>query len=190
MGCQSTSIRVFKAIMMNSSRETVSNAEKTLHKRNVFLSLIGAFIIIISVLLLYIFRPSYLTIEDMASGEALFTQRVSQGERFAVTYIHSVERSPVKEIFEIRQSDIYTMESHTESFGAGMPYDGEEIEMKDGKFIIRNINRKVHGGALRVRPSSVFPHHVEIGKNRIIISETPYEGRNLEIKVVRTYFKG
>lgn len=190
MECPLISIRVFKVIMMSSNRMIESNAQKTLQKRNVFLSLIGVFIIIIFAVLMYIFRPSYLTIEDMATGEVMFTERVEHGEQFAVTYIHSVERSPVKEIFEIRQSDIYTMESHTESFGAGMPYNGEDIEMKDGKFIIKNINRKVHGGALRVRPSSVFPHHVEIGERKITISEAPYEGKNLEIKVVRTYFKG
>ncbi|WP_411843355.1 DUF1850 domain-containing protein [Salinicoccus sp. HZC-1] len=164
-------------------------SKKTLHRRNVFLSLTGIFIIIIIAVLLYICRPTQLIVMDMNTEEVLFSQKVEQGERFEVTYIHSVERSPVKEIFEVRGQDIYTMESHTESFGAGMPYTGEEIEMKNGKFIIKDINRKVHGGILRVRPSSVFPHHIKIGKEDLVISDPPYEGRNLEIKVGRTYFE-
>ncbi|MFC3419571.1 DUF1850 domain-containing protein [Salinicoccus hispanicus] len=124
----------------------------------------------------------------METDAVLYSAAVEEGERFAVTYIHSVERSPVKEVFEVRGTDVYTMESHTESFGAGMPYEGDEVEMEDGKFIIRNINRRVHGGVLRIRPSSVFPHHIELGDDRITISEAPYKGRNLEIKVIRNYF--
>lgn len=168
----------------------VSNiSKKTLHRRNVFLPLTGVFIIIIIGILFYIYRPTQLIVADMNTEEVLFSKKVEQGERFEITYIHSVERSPVKEIFEVRGQDIYTMESHTESFGAGMPYTGEKIEMKDGKFVIKDINRKVHGGTLRVRPSSVFPHHIKIGEEDLVISDPPYEGRNLEIKVVRTYFE-
>ncbi|WP_245608228.1 DUF1850 domain-containing protein [Salinicoccus luteus] len=125
----------------------------------------------------------------METDEVLYSTAVEEGERFSVTYIHSVERSPVTEVFEVRDTAIYTMESHTESFGAGMPYEGEEVEMKDGKFVIKNINRRVHGGTLRVRPSAVFPHHIRIGEDDITISDAPYKGRNLEIEVIRTYFR-
>lgn len=166
-----------------------NTSKKTLHRRNVFLSLTGVFILIIIPILFYFCRPTQLIVTDMSTEETLFSKKVKQGERFEVAYIHSVERSPVKEIFEVRGADIYTMESHTESFGAGMPYTGEEMEMKDGKFIIKDINRKVHGGTLRVRPSSVFPHHIKVGEEDLVISDPPYEGRNLEIKVARTYFK-
>lgn len=166
-----------------------NTSKKTLHRRNVFLSLTGVFIIIVIAVLFYIYRPTQLIVVDMDMEETLFSQKVAQGERFEVTYIHSVERSPVKEVFEVRGGNIYTMESHTESFGAGMPYTGEEMEVKDGKFIIKDINRKVHGGTLRIRPSSVFPHHIKIGKEDLVISDPPYKGRNLEIKVARTYFK-
>ncbi|WP_237605578.1 DUF1850 domain-containing protein [Salinicoccus sp. ID82-1] len=164
----------------------VRDIKKTLQRRNVFLALVG--LIIIAVILLYILRPEYMVISDMETDEVLYSAAVEEGERFAVTYIHSVERSPVKEVFEVRGTDVYTMESHTESFGAGMPYEGDEVEMKDGVFIIRNINRRVHGGVLRIRPSSVFPHHIQVGDDRITLSEAPYKGRNLEVKVIRTYF--
>ena len=163
-------------------------SKKTLQRRNVFLSLMGI-LTVGAAILLYILRPEYLLVSDMETGEVLYSTTVEEGERFSVDYIHSVERSPVTEVFEVRNTDIYTMESHTESFGAGMPYEGEEVEMKDGKFVIKNINRRVHGGTLRVRPSAVFPHHVRIGGEEITISDLPYKGRNLEIEVVRTYFR-
>ena len=165
-----------------------SNSKKTLQTRNVFLSLMGV-LIVAAAILLYATRPLYFSISDMETGEALYGDRVEDGERFSVTYIHSVERSPVKEVFEVRGTEIYTMESHTESFGAGMPYEGEVMELEDGKFVISDINRRVHGGTLRIRPSSVFPHHILIGDDDIVISDEPFKGRNLEVEVTRTFFK-
>ncbi len=135
-------------------------------------------------------QPVKIIIEDMSTEEELFVQEVEYGERFEVNYIHSVERSPVSEVFEVRGDGIYTMESHTESFGAGMPYAGEDVELKDGTFTIKNINRKVHGGTLRIRPSSVFPHHIIIGDTDIVISNAPYKGKNLEVKLIKSYFRG
>ncbi|WP_017547724.1 DUF1850 domain-containing protein [Salinicoccus carnicancri] len=174
---------------MNNKNLQGTGSKKTLFSRNVFLALIGGTVIGI-VVALYVCRPTYLILAELESGEILHRTRVEDGERFAVTYIHSVERSPVKEIFEVRGEAVYTMESHTESFGAGMPYEGDDVEIEDGKFIIRNIDRKVHGGSLKVRPSSVFPHHVRVGGEVITISEPPYAEKNLEIRIVRGYFKG
>lgn len=164
--------------------------KKALHIRNAFLSLTCLFIIVEVVLIVQLNKQTKIIIEDMATEEVLFSQNVEQGERFEVSYIHSVERSPVIEIFEIRSDGIYTMESHTESFGAGMPYEGDDVELADGKFIIKNINRKVHGGTLRIRPSSVFPHHIKVGDKDLTISDLPYKGRNLEVKLIKSYFRG
>lgn len=167
-----------------------NNYKKALHIRNAFLSLTGLFIVLEAVLILQINKPAKLVIENMSTDEQLFIQEVEYGERFEVNYIHSVERSPVSEVFEVRSDGIYTMESHTESFGAGMPYEGDDVEIKNGTFIIKNINRKVHGGTLRIRPSSVFPHHIVIGDNDIVISDAPYKGNNLEVKLIKSYFRG
>ncbi|WP_373446101.1 DUF1850 domain-containing protein [Salinicoccus bachuensis] len=145
--------------------------------------------IVAAAILLYVTRPLYISISDMETDEELYGARIEDGERFSVTYIHSVERSPVKEVFEVRGTEIFTMESHTESFGAGMPYEGEVMELENGKFIISDINRPVHGGALRIRPSSVFPHHIMIGEDDVVISDPPYKGRNLEVEISRTFFK-
>ncbi|HBV24245.1 MAG TPA: DUF1850 domain-containing protein [Jeotgalicoccus sp.] len=166
------------------------NDKKALLIRNAFLSLTSIFIVLEIVIIFQLNQPVKIVVEDMSTEEELFVQEVEYGERFAVNYIHSVERSPVSEVFEVRADGIYTMESHTESFGAGMPYEGEDIELQDGKFIIKNINRKVHGGTLRIRPSSVFPHHIIIGDTDIVISDAPYKGKNLEVKLIKSYFRG
>lgn len=165
-----------------------SNNKKTLRRRNVFFSLI---VILMAVLFIvfYMTAPLHISVSDMGTDEILYSTGIEDGARFSVEYIHSVERSPVKEIFEVRGTDIYTMESHTESFGAGMPYEGDVMEIEDGKFIISEINRPVHGGTLRIRPSSVFPHHIIIGEDDLLISEPPFKGRNLEVNVTRAFFK-
>ena len=166
------------------------NDKKALLIRNAFLSLTSLFIVLELVIMFQLNQPIKIIIEDMSTEEELFVQEVEYGERFEVNYIHSVERSPVSEVFEVRGDGIYTMESHTESFGAGMPYAGEDVELKDGTFTIKNINRKVHGGTLRIRPSSVFPHHIIIGDTDIVISNAPYKGKNLEVKLIKSYFRG
>ncbi|MGO1922455.1 MAG: DUF1850 domain-containing protein [Jeotgalicoccus sp.] len=167
-----------------------NNYKKALRISNAFLSLTSLFIVLELVIMFQLNQPVKIIIEDMSTEEELFVQDVEYGERFEVNYIHSVERSPVSEVFEVRGDGIYTMESHTESFGAGMPYEGEDIELKDGTFTIKNINRKVHGGTLRIRPSSVFPHHIIIGGTDIVISDAPYKGKNLEVKLIKSYFRG
>lgn len=164
--------------------------KKALHIRNAFLYLTCLFIIVEAAVIIQMNKPLNIVIEDMNTGEELFSEKIEESERFEVSYIHSVERSPVIEIFEVRGDEIYTMESHTESFGAGMPYEGDDVELADGKFIIKNINRKVHGGTLRIRPSSVFPHHIKIRDTDLIISDPPYKGRNLEVKIIKRYFRG
>lgn len=166
------------------------NYKKALLIRNAFLSLTSIFIVLEIVIIFQLNQPVKIVVEDMSTEEELFVQEVEYGERFEVNYIHSVERSPVSEVFEVRGDGIYTMESHTESFGAGMPYAGEDVELKDGTFTIKNINRKVHGGTLRIRPSSVFPHHIIIGDTDIVISNAPYKGKNLEVKLIKSYFRG
>ncbi|GAE93702.1 hypothetical protein JCM21714_2805 [Gracilibacillus boraciitolerans JCM 21714] len=90
-----------------------------------------------------------LVITDMNSKEVLWESSIKiGGDRFSHQYIHSVEKSPVQEIFELSNSgEIVTMESWTKSFGAGLPYQHQgEVSMKDGYYVMRNLNRPIHGG--------------------------------------------
>ncbi|WP_054752176.1 DUF1850 domain-containing protein [Piscibacillus salipiscarius] len=112
------------------------------------------------VLLLTIQSGKKLVIEDLQTGHILWQEQVDRGDWFSHRYIHSVEKSPVIEKFKISGDwRILTMESWTKSFGAGLPYEDKgDVEMKDGFFVIKNLNRPVFGGELKFQPSHLYPH--------------------------------
>ncbi len=132
-------------------------------------------------------RPQHLlVISDMNTGETLWESDIKQGETFFHEYIHSVEKSPVKEVFQYSSTgEVMTMESWTKSFGAGLPYQREgDVEMKDGYYVLKNLNRPVHGGALRMKPSSLYPHTFYFRDQTIYLSKEPFVTKIIEINVI------
>lgn len=115
------------------------------------------------------------------TGDVIHHIEMSEGDTFSLTYTHSVERSEVKEVFEVRGDKIFVMESHTESYGAGLPYEGTETVEEDGKFVIKDINQGIE--KLVVRPSKLYPHYLTYYNEKIMISDYPYVGKNIRIAV-------
>ncbi len=149
--------------------------KKTLLFSSVFLS------IICIVLIFYILKPEqHLLLVDDQTGVVIHSIELDKGSTFSMTYTHSVERSDVTEVFEVRDGDIYVMESYTESYGAGLPYEGTVLE-EDGRFAIKDINQQIND--LVVRPSKLYPHYLTYGNEEILISDYPYQGKNIRIVV-------
>jgi hypothetical protein len=67
----------------------------------------------------------YLVLSNNNCGTLLLKQRVNDGDIFSVGYIHSVNISPVLEIYQIRQDQIFLTAVEFEAFGAGMNADIE-----------------------------------------------------------------
>ncbi|MGN8647770.1 DUF1850 domain-containing protein [Gracilibacillus sp. HCP3S3_G5_1] len=175
---------------MNNKRATVTNKKRALLLSNAFFPKFMIVIVVVITLLLSLLlwhRPQYLlVITDMNTGEALWTSEIDQGETFSHEYIHSVEKSPVKEVFQFSTSgELVTMESWTKSFGAGMPYQREgDVELKDGFYVMRNINRPIHGGVLRMKPSNLYPHTFSFRDQTIYLSKEPFVKKIIEIDVI------
>ncbi|EMR07744.1 hypothetical protein C772_00072 [Bhargavaea cecembensis DSE10] len=53
-------------------------------------------------------------------------------DRFEVGWIHSVEKEPWFETYEVRDGKLYLTETRFKTFGAGVPSDGEIIPSDDG----------------------------------------------------------
>lgn len=143
----------------------------------------SAFLSIISILLvLHILKPAaQLLLIDHSTDEVIHHIELDDGNRFSISYTHSVEKSEVKEIFEVRGADIFVMESYTESFGAGLPYEGTVLEIDDGKYAIKDINQKLEN--LIVRPSKLYPHYLTYNDEEILISDYPFQNKNIRIVV-------
>jgi len=70
-------------------------------------------------------RAPYLVLTNDQTGALLFRHRIDEGDIFSVGYIHSVNRSPVTEVYQIQQGRIVLTALEFETFGAGMPTELE-----------------------------------------------------------------
>ena len=91
----------------------------------------------------YSYSP-VLEIIDSASGKVYGRRPLSDGDEFAVEFVHSVNQSPVREVFKVEGKGIRAVSVRFFSFGAGMLSDIEEGQTmsRDGDaMIISGLNR-------------------------------------------------
>ena len=95
-----------------------------------------------------------LILEDPRTKEQYAAYSMAAGDRFAVTFIHSVNKSPVIDWFVIRNDGIYGEKTVYYGFGAGVPTELEEGQTltygDDGSMIISGIDIKMKDLIYRV----------------------------------------
>lgn len=117
------------------------------------ISRIGTMLVLALLLTLVIFMPSQrkFVIIEKKTGKILYYTDVKPGNTFTVSYTHSVNKSPVDEVFEIEKDySILLKKTVFHAFGVGMPAvkgseidEGQEIRVFDDRVEIDNINRPV-----------------------------------------------
>lgn len=127
---------------------------------------------VISVLLL---RPSPDTlILSSPDGEVFGSFDVSDGSRFSVTFVHSVNNTPVTEIYELTGGKIYAVETVYYGFGAGvlseLPDNAELVYAPDGAMVVSGFDR-VYLPELVYIVGSVSDHVLEIDGTEISLTE-------------------
>ena len=63
---------------------------------------------------------SQLVLTNEHTGKTLFSHRIEENEVFAITFIHSVNLSPVTDYFQIQKGQIVLIATEFYDFGAGM----------------------------------------------------------------------
>ena len=84
-----------------------------------------------------------LEIRDSATGRAYGRWSLEEGEEFAIEFVHSVNQSPVKETFIIKDRMIRLHELRFYTFGAGMPSslgEGQELSRDGDAMLITGFN--------------------------------------------------
>lgn len=89
--------------------------------------------------------PRVLEIVYARNGSQLFRTQVWPGDHFSLEYVHSVQRSRIKDTFEIdEQHRIVLTETTFSDHGAGLPYKSHQggtfSILKDGKFCISGMS--------------------------------------------------
>jgi hypothetical protein len=128
-------------------------------KRKLFITSGAAFAALVVIMVITLLPSNlYLTLRNHSTGEILLKHPVSNGDTFAVAFIHSVNQSPVTEIYEIREKTIYLTAVEFESFGAGMETDlapNQTLERTaDGKLRITNLNRPLNSLVYLIGPTA------------------------------------
>ena len=123
-----------------------------------------------------------LLLEDPRGEELYAAYDVAVGDSFSITFIHSVNQSPVIDVFEIREDGIYGVKTIYYGFGAGVPTELEEGQIleygEDGSMIISGIDVKLDNLIYRVGTVSDHTLSVNGGEE---ISLRDLCGRNARV---------
>lgn len=98
----------------------------------------AAIILIIAAALTLASRSGYyLTVRNRDTHELYARYRMGEGDRFSVTFIHSVNNYPLTDTYEIEDKNIYVEETVYCSFGAGVQTELNPGETLDKVYIDR-----------------------------------------------------
>ena len=89
----------------------------------------------------------FLTLTNAKTGEVYARYFVRDGDTFSIGFIHSVNKSPVTDHYELRRDGIYVVKTVYYGFGAGVQTeleDGQKLEYgEDGSMIITGFDRRM-----------------------------------------------
>ncbi len=92
-------------------------------------------------------QKSYLVLSSVKTGEEYARYPVRISDTFSVGFIHSVNKSPVTDYYEIRSDGIYVVKTVYYDFGAGVQTqieDGQKLEQgEDGSMIVTGFDKKM-----------------------------------------------
>ena len=74
--------------------------------------LTGAAIVVMiaaSVFIYFILSSPCLILKNGDTGKTLAVYRIDKGNEFSITFVHSVNKSPVTDVYEIRNGKIYVV---------------------------------------------------------------------------------
>jgi hypothetical protein len=133
--------------------------------------------------------PSAGVSETSAHGAPLFVAGAPLGQAFATEYIHSVQLSPVEDIYRIVNRKIWSWQERVQSHNAGLPFARPPF----GRFRMEPPWMVVEGGRQSWETIVLRVGNVELGRNvfsygakapRVALYEG-FPGKRLQLRVER-----
>ena len=147
-------------------------------KKHFRLAMTAAIIVIAAVMLclvVWIIKSgkNELVLKDLDSGKIYAAYSMKEGDAFSVMFVHSVNKSPVTEVYRIEDGEIYLEECLYYAFGAGVAttLEGEQTLSygENGEMIISNIHMQMPNLIYVV--GTVSDHVLEIENQKISLRE-------------------
>jgi hypothetical protein len=88
-----------------------------------------------------------LFVMDERTGEEITSFTLEDNGYFSISFVHSVNQSPIEEVYQVRKDSIYLVSCRFKSFGAGVATEiSEELvfeRLEDGWMQITGFNLKI-----------------------------------------------
>lgn len=105
-------------------------------------------VVIIAAILVFSLRSGdYLVLRNGDTDEEFARFRVSEGDEFSVTFIHSVNQYPLTDVYQIRDHKIYVVRTIYNNFGAGVQTEieeGQKLEINEnGEMVVSGFDMEM-----------------------------------------------
>lgn len=105
------------------------------------------------------------------------------GSSFWLEFIHSVERTPVRDRFIVSWTgELVLIETVYSSYGAGLPAEGK---LQAGQLVIEKLETKLPELVLRVSPET--QPTLQIGGTRLDLTKLAAAGGKLRLRLLRPW---
>ena len=139
-------------------------------------------VVVIAAILTFVLRSGdYLVLRNGDTNEEIARFRVSEGDEFSVTFIHSVNQYPLTDVYEIRDHKIYVVRTIYNNFGAGVQTeieDGQKLEINEnGEMVVSGFDMEMPWLSYIV--GTVSDHTLTLHEKEISLRELC--GRNTKV---------
>ena len=114
-----------------------------------------------------------LILSDPATGKVYAAYPMTEGDEFSVEFIHSVNKSPVRDYYECRSDGIWNTRCVYYGFGAGVEeilLEGEILTYgENGEMIVSNIEHRVDPMILVV--GTISDHTFRVGAETVSLRD-------------------
>lgn len=139
-------------------------------------------VIIAAILSVSLRSGDYLVLRNGDTDEEFARFRVSEGDEFSVTFIHSVNQYPLTDVYQIRDHKIYVIRTIYNNFGAGVQTEieeGQKLEINEnGEMVVSGFDMEMPWLSYIV--GTVSDHVLTLHDEEISLRELC--GRNSKVK--------
>lgn len=143
-------------------------------------------LLILSLLILVFFftRPA-LILEDR-EGDVLSILPLFWEGRFTTVYVHSVEKTPVLEFFQVKGYSILLEKTFFSSYGAGLPLEEKGFNHVDDLFVVQDIEKTF--SQIYFRVSMTPDQYLLVRERKILFHQILSPGQRLTIRGGPLYY--
>ena len=120
-------------------------------------------------------------------GRRLFAWPIRAGDCFEVTFIHSLNLSPITDVIEWTGESLVVRKSIFSSFGAGVPVPsdgvGKELVFKDGRYELLGIDKYMQDFTIMTQEAP--NHRITLNGREAFLLDLTGSGKAVDVKVRR-----